>query len=398
MTGRIAIVGAGPAGLTAAIVARRLGLEAVVYEQAPELARVGGGIAIQNNGQRVLDAVGLLAGFAGRMATAHMIAIEGPGARRYATLDYGALHVPFPRFAVVLRADLQEHLLLGAESAGVRVEFGRRCTDVARQGNDIALRFADGSAQESSVVLAADGVNSAVRAGCDFGGVPRTIGEAALRGVVERPTAGGIVREIWLDDGRLFGIAPLSQDRTYFYCSAPLGRWHETARDVGPWIDGWRAAVPEAGEILGAVSDWTSVSYDQLREVTARRWWGGGCFLLGDAAHAMAPNLGQGANSAMVDALVLVRLLHAALGGDASLDDVGRRYQAVRRPFVRRVQAASRVMSHVARWRSPAARLARRSILAVGELAERVVPAGLRLAAGHNPREESYLAPLAGRE
>jgi 2-polyprenyl-6-methoxyphenol hydroxylase-like FAD-dependent oxidoreductase len=102
MTGRIAIVGAGPAGLTAAIVARRLGLEAVVYEQAPELTRVGGGIAIQNNGQRVLDAVGLLSGFAARMATADTIAIEGPGGRRYATLDYGALRVPFPCFAVVL--------------------------------------------------------------------------------------------------------------------------------------------------------------------------------------------------------------------------------------------------------------------------------------------------------
>src|SRR5262249_61034500 len=72
------------------------------------------------------DAVGLLPGFAARMATAHTIAIEGPGGRRYATLDYAALRVPFPRFAVVLRADLQEYLLLGALSAGVRVEFGRR--------------------------------------------------------------------------------------------------------------------------------------------------------------------------------------------------------------------------------------------------------------------------------
>ena len=395
MIGRIAIVGAGPAGLTAAIAARGLGLEAVVYEQAPELLRVGGGIAIQNNGQRVLHAVGLLSGFAARMAMAHTIAIEGPGGRRYATLDYGALRVPFPRFAVVLRADLQEHLLLGAVSAGVRVEFGRRCTDVARQGKDVALHFADGSVAESSVVLAADGVHSAVRAGCGFGGMPRAIGEAALRGVVKRPTAGGILREIWLDDGRLFGIAPLSQGRTYFYCSAPRGRWQESMRDVGPWIDEWRAALPEAGEILGAVVDWTCVSYDDLREVTVRRWWGGGCFLLGDAAHAMTPNLGQGANSAMVDALVLVRLLHAALGGDGSLDDVGRRYQAVRRPFVRRVQTASRIMSLVASWRSPAARLARRSILAVGELTERVVPAGLRLGAGHNPREETYLTPIA---
>src|SRR4029077_5924988 len=117
--------------------------------------------------------------------------------------------------------------------------------------------------------------------------------------------------------------------------------------DVRPWIDGWRAVSPEAAEILGAVPDWSQVSYDELQEVTVRRWWSGGCFLLGDAAHAMAPNLGQGANSAMVDALVLVRLLHETLGGGGSPRAVGRRYEAVRRPFVRRVQSASRVMSRV---------------------------------------------------
>src|SRR5262249_56835504 len=119
------------------------------------------------------------------------------------------------------RAVGEASLLVGAAPAGVRAEFGRRCTGAAGKGKDIVLRFADGSAAESSVVLAADGVHSAVRAGSGFGGSRRAIGEGALRGVVERPTPGGIVREIWLDDGRIFGIAPLSQDRTYFYSSLP---------------------------------------------------------------------------------------------------------------------------------------------------------------------------------
>ena len=140
------------------------------------------------------------------------------------------------------------------------------------------------------------------------------------------------MREIWLDDGRLFGIAPLAQGRTYFYCSAPYGQWHETARDVRAMDRRLARRAPRSGEILGAVPDWTRVSYDELREVTVRRWWRGGCFLLGDAAHAMAPNLGQGANSAMVDALVLVRLLYAALDSGGSHDEAGRRYEAVRRP------------------------------------------------------------------
>src|SRR5262249_35744357 len=159
----------------------------------------------------------------------------------------------------------------------------------------------------------------AIRTTGGFAGAPRRVGTAALRGVVERETAPGLAREVWLDDGRLFGIAPLAARRTYFYCSAPLGGWAETVGHIAPWIDSWRAAHAEAGEILAAVNDWTRVSYDELHEVWAPRWSGQRCFLLGDAAHAMMPNLGQGANSAMVDALVLVRLLAAAGEGATDL-------------------------------------------------------------------------------
>jgi 2-polyprenyl-6-methoxyphenol hydroxylase-like FAD-dependent oxidoreductase len=394
VTVRIAIVGAGPAGLTAALAARRLGLEAVVYEQAPELGRVGGGIAIQSNGQRVLHALGLLSGFERHMAMAHTVVVEGPGGRRYARLDYGALRVPFPRFAVVLRTDLQQHLLRAADHNAVPIELGRRCTGVVRDGPTTGLRFGDGSAVECTTVLGADGMRSAVRSEGGFTGVPRPVGDAALRGVVDRPVAAGVAREIWLDDGRLFGIAPLPERRSYFYCSAPLRRWPEVVANVEPWIAGWRDALPEAGDVLDAVTDWDRVSYDELHEVNAPRWWRGGCFLLGDAAHAMTPNLGQGANSAMVDALVLVRLLRTTLDAGGTLDDVGRRYQAIRRPFVRRVQAASHAMSRIAGWRSPAARLARRGILALGDVTERFGQVGLRLGAGVNPLEERYLQPL----
>jgi 2-polyprenyl-6-methoxyphenol hydroxylase-like FAD-dependent oxidoreductase len=394
MSGRIAIVGAGPAGLTAAIAARRLGLEAIVYEQAETLGHVGGGIAIQSNGQRVLAALDLLAAFEPHMVAARTIIVEGPGGRRYGALDYGALRAPFPRFAVVLRADLQLYLLHAARREGVRIELGRRCTGMVRQQGRVGLRFADGSGAECSVVLGADGVNSTVRASAAFPSAPRAVGQAALRGVAERPTASGLVREIWLDDGRLFGIAPLPHRRTYFYCSASEG-WRDVAeRGVGPWLDGWRTALPEAAEVLGAVSDWSRVSYDELREVRVSRWWDGACFLLGDAAHAMTPNLGQGANSAMVDALVLVRLLHATLDAGGTLDDVGRRYQATRRPFVRRIQLASRAMCRIASWRSPGARLARRAFMALGDLTGRIAPVGQRLAAGINPAEERYLTPV----
>jgi 2-polyprenyl-6-methoxyphenol hydroxylase-like FAD-dependent oxidoreductase len=393
VTGPIAIVGAGPAGLIAAIAARRLGLDATIYEQAPALGRVGGGIALQSNGQRVLAALDLLSGFEKHLATARTFRIEGPDGRRYAQIDYGALRAPFPRFAVVLRADLQQHLLHAAERAGVRIELERRCTGLVRDRITTALQFAGGGTAECSVVLGADGTRSTVRTSGGFEGTPRAVGVAALRGVVERAAMPGVAREIWLDDGRLFGIAPLPAGRTYFYCSAPSG-WSNTPEYTGPWIDSWRAAHREAGDMLATVGDWRRVSSDELHEVHAPRWSGERCFLLGDAAHAMLPNLGQGANSAMVDAMVLVRLIAAADGGAGAIADVGARYEAIRRPFVRRIQTASRVAGRMATWRSPAARFVRRGLLAVGALSERVGQSGLRLGAGVNPAEEPYLRPL----
>jgi 2-polyprenyl-6-methoxyphenol hydroxylase-like FAD-dependent oxidoreductase len=186
-------------------------------------------------------------------------------------------------------------------------------------------------------------------------------------------------------------MAPLPAGRTYFYCSAPVGRWGETVASVGSWIESWRVAHPEAGDVLAAVEDWGRVVYDELYEVRAPRWSAGRCFLLGDAAHAMMPNLGQGANSAMVDALVLVRLLAAS---DGAVDDVGRRYEAIRRSFVGRIQTASRVAARVGTWRAPVARLLRRGMVALGQVGERFGQTGLHLAAGLNRAEEPYLQPF----
>lgn len=123
------------------------------------------------------------------------------------------------------------------------------------------------------------------------------------------------LRETWCPDGRLFGTAPLPEGRTYFYCSAPLGAWFEVRRDresLDAWIQGWGRIDARLERVLRAVADWDAVNYDEARSVRARRWFRGRVFLAGDSAHAMLPYLGQGANCAMVDAVVLVRMLSCA--------------------------------------------------------------------------------------
>src|ERR1700733_10393125 len=122
----LAVVGAGLAGLTAALAARRLGLEVSLYEQAPDFRQVGGGIMIHSNGMRVLESLGLLNSFIPRMRLTSRAHVEAAGGGRLSTLHTRRLDVPHNQVAVVLRYELQEHLLAAAEREGVRVRFGLR--------------------------------------------------------------------------------------------------------------------------------------------------------------------------------------------------------------------------------------------------------------------------------
>jgi 2-polyprenyl-6-methoxyphenol hydroxylase-like FAD-dependent oxidoreductase len=127
MLSPIAVVGAGRAGLTAALALRRLGLEATVFEQAEDFRRIGGGIVLHDNGQRVLQALGLLEGFRPHLQPCSVITAERCGGRVLGTANFGRFCPPLRHLpAVVLRRQLQDHLLAAARAAGVEVRFGRR--------------------------------------------------------------------------------------------------------------------------------------------------------------------------------------------------------------------------------------------------------------------------------
>jgi 2-polyprenyl-6-methoxyphenol hydroxylase-like FAD-dependent oxidoreductase len=392
---RIAIVGAGPAGLVAAIAARKLGLEPQVFEQAPDFKRIGGGILIHSNGLRVLDALGIYRGFESAMNPTQTLLSVAPGGRVLGRVDYAGIAIPFNRCAVVMRYELQEHLLREATRAGVKIEFGQRLTGLAIRDRSAGLEFSGGASCEAEVVAACDGTRSATRTAAGIHATISTIAQAYLRGIAERRTEDRTIRELWGADGRRFGICPLPGDRTYFFCTAPFGEWKaESTAPPREWIEGWRPFGDEVIALLEAVSDWSRVNYDELHEVRLDRWVQPPVFLVGDAAHAMTPNLGQGANCAMVDALVLVRLLAESRQRDGGLEAVASKYEAVRRAFVTRIQSMARQMGLVASLRSPVARLLRDSALGVALRIPAITKSATLLSVGYNPAEENFLRPI----
>ncbi len=385
------MVGGGPAGLVAAIAARHAGYEVTVYEQAPSFARIGGAVGVQSNGLRVLDALDILPRFLPHIQLVERAVLEAPPGIQVTHADFRELDIAHNHFAVALRYDLQEVLLTTARAIGVEVAFDHRCTGAASAEERVTLRFENGIEAESDLVFACDGVRSTVRESGKFRAHKRVINEAYLRLVapIAHPTPDRM-GEYWAIDGRRAGAFPLPNDRTYVFCSVPLGEWNTIrAHRLHEWVESWKDFGEPIYPLLRSVREWGAAVYDELSDLRVDRWYDERVILLGDAAHAMTPNLGQGANSAMVDGLVLVNLLVEA-SSKGGWRQAASRYQQLRKPFVTQLQRTALFGGQMAAWQSKYARAVRDTSLRFLDRVGVVRRATMRLTAGYNPGEEPY--------
>jgi len=388
---RIAIVGAGPAGLAAALAARHAGLEVTVFEKALDFHRGYDGVVLQSNGLRALAVLGVLDALQPLIRCSPQFTLELVTGQRLLTFEYGHLPGRYPFAAVVQRRQLQEYLLSAAEWHDVSIHFGHRCTGLTMRQGEVCLRFANGTQHRCDVVIGSDGSFSQVRESVGLPAMQRSPRGAYLRGIANRPTAHSTIREIWGMDGRRFMICPLPDGQTAFSCSVPFDGWRAILKaQVEDWIDSWHSYGVEVLALLRAVEDWQQVSYNELHQVELRTWSQPPVFLLGDAAHAMLPWLNQSVNSALVDALVLMELLAPALHSGGDLQAVGRTYEQVRRSIVSQTQRMARRWHTMSAWSSFPARLSRDTVLkywhGLGWTSRRM----LLLAAGYNAREERF--------
>ena len=385
----IAIAGGGPAGLVAAIAAQQAGFAATVFEQAPSFGKIGGAIGIQNNGLMVLDALGLFDRFAPCIEPTFCAGVESPPGRVITSADFHELDITNRGFAVALRYDLQDLLLQSALEHGVEVRFNTRCKAVATTANDATLTFDSGDTFKADLVLACDGARSAVRDHAGFLVKRREVGEAYLRAIanIAHPDRSRI-GEYWHPDGRRAGAFPLPGARTYVFCSVPIGRWqHILANDLDSFVKSWDDFGPMLMQLMRAI-DWRTAVYDELSDVRVKPWCLGRVVLVGDAAHAMTPNLGQGANSAMTDALVFINLLKSASSDVAS---AAAQYERLRKPFVTRIQDAAWIGGKIASWTSTPARALRDTMIRSLQYIGPIRRSSMLLTAGYNPAEQPHL-------
>lgn len=306
MQQRFTIIGAGIAGLTAAIALRQKGLEPQVFEAAPHLRPVGAGLGLAANAIRALKALGIEKDILARGRFLEGLGFYDQRQRLISRLDTGKISraIGEDNFTIH-RADLHEQLI--SQLGGSPPVLNKPLENVERQGTKLLLKFKDGSAHETDYLIAADGIHSAVRRQLLPDVKPRYAGYTCWRAVVNDAAGdAGEAEEYWGPAGR-FGFVPLQPGRVYWFAciNAPQNDPAMKNMTAAGLLNIFRHYPPKVRAILEKTGDQPLIWGDILDIAPIRRFAYDNILLIGDAAHATTPNMGQGACQAIEDAVIL---------------------------------------------------------------------------------------------
>jgi len=348
---RALIIGGGIAGPVTAILLKKVGIEATVFEAWPHSTGIGGGLQIAPNGMHVLAEAGLADDMIRRGSICEGIEFFSQSGSPLASINRD-MERRFGQPAVNMRrATLNEAILAKAAREGVEVVFGKRLVRIEdRADRPVAVHFEDGSSTEGDFVIGADGVHSATRRHVvPDGPTPFDTGLVSFGGFVPREllqvsNAGPSLFMTFGQSG-FFGYGYCSPEDNGAMCwstqpahgiDAATFRGMDQAalrRHLRLFHAGWHDPIPQLLDTMGEI-----VVTSTLDIATLPTWSRGRTLLIGDAAHATSPHAGQGASIALEDALRLAITLRQ----EQDLGIAFQNFESERRPRVERVVALAR--------------------------------------------------------
>lgn len=310
---QFAILGAGIGGLSTAIALQRKGFSVTLYEAAPSFKPLGAGLSLSGNAIRAYEEIGInreviaigrqLNVGRGRDVTGRLISETSSAElkERFGVLNNFTLH----------RADLHE-LLLSLLKPGT-VQLAKTATEVSQTTDSVSIKFTDRSTIQTDYLIAADGIHSVVRKQLLPGSLPRYAGYTCWRSVVSDlpdDLDWSELTETW-GPGRRFGVVPIARNRVYWFATLDAAQddprmKRATVKDLQEVFKDFHFPIPQ---ILERTRDEQLIWGDIIDIKPIKQFAFGRIVLVGDAAHATTPNLGQGACMAIEDAATLMNAL-----------------------------------------------------------------------------------------
>lgn len=344
---RIAIIGAGTAGLSAALALSRTGHAVSLHERFETPRPLGAGLLLQPTGQEALARLGLLEPVVAAGARIERLIAHTARGRKVLDLAYDG-RGPDAFGLGIHRASLFGVLHEAVRAAPVALHLGRAIETIQDPGAPLL----PGLDRPVDLVVIAEGAHAGLRERLfpkaraplnPWGALWIALddAESAFQGRLRQILAGGALMIGVLPIGgtppRVALFWSLRRDAVDAFKAAPLKQWRDTV------LAHWPALEP----LLDQITEHDQLTPATYRDVRLNRWASGRVLLIGDAAHGTSPQLGQGANLALLDALELARCLTGLSGEKTALDAALARYERTRRPHTNYYQLASR-------WLTPA--------------------------------------------
>ena len=334
------IAGAGLGGLTPAAALAQRGWSVRLHELHPETRFIGAGIYVYENGLRVLEAIKAFDAAVARTSRGYEFEIRNKKNRVIQRIDFN--FGPGSRLYTIVRRDLIEAVVQQTIAAGVEIVTSSEVIGATPAGE---LLLADGRRLQADLVVAADGINSRIR---DSLGLLRkriAMVDGAIRMLIPRlkeetqTEQGRKYIEYWSGTHRIL-YTPCGPDQLYLALTA-LDTDGE-AKALPLQKDVWERSFPHLEDLIDRIG--SEGRWDLFEVVTLERWSGGRVAFVGDAAHAQAPNLGQGGGCAMMNGLGLAVAIEET-GGD--IEKALENWEARERPLTEHTQRVASMWSKV---------------------------------------------------
>lgn len=346
---KVTIIGGGIGGLAFALALHRVGIKAEVFEQAPEIKEVGAGIVVYPNTFRLLRRLGVSEIFLSQDFYYKKAEFSTPDGEPLLSTnlipiaeDFGDNCYPIHR-AELIKA-IAEPILKE------NIHIGHKCTKIEQNNDEVTVHFTNGKEVKTKCLVGADGIDSVVRKSQIIDDNTRYSGQTCFRGVTNfKHKTPNTLREI-SGKGKRFGVCPLNEERVYWWAAVNAGEgimipFEKRQEFLLNHFSGWKLQVEE---LLQSTPSEKILQNDLIDRKPIDSWSNKNVVLLGDAAHATTPNLGQGANMAIEDAIVLARCLIES----SSLSKAFQSFWNQRSKHTKRIVNDSWRFGKLARWKS----------------------------------------------